>query len=85
MREGARLAGSRLLGLRFAVIASMLLGIFSSMLPAAAQSPPKVFRIGHLAAPSRTPDGAPPRALREALRELGYVDTMLPFALEGWI
>ena len=29
---------------------------------------------GHLGAPGRNPDGAPPRPLREALRELGYVE-----------
>jgi len=74
MREGARLAASQLLGRRFAVIASMLLGTFLALLSAAAQSPAKIFRVGHLAAPGRTPDGAPPRALREALRELGYVE-----------
>ena len=30
---------------------------------------------GHLGAPGRTADGAPPRPLREALRELGYVES----------
>jgi len=74
MREGCRLAGPRPLGRRFTVTASMLLGMFAALLPAAAQSPAKIFRVGHLAAPGRTPDGAPPRALREALRELGYVE-----------
>jgi ABC-type uncharacterized transport system substrate-binding protein len=73
MREGAHLAGARRFGLRLAV-ASILLGIFPALLPAAAQSPPKIFRVGHLAAPGRTPDGAPPRALREALKEIGYVE-----------
>jgi putative ABC transport system substrate-binding protein len=52
----------------------MLLGMFPVLFPAAAQSPTKIFRVGHLAAPSRTPDGAPPQVLREALRELGYVE-----------
>jgi putative tryptophan/tyrosine transport system substrate-binding protein len=74
MREGARLSSVRLFGLPLAVVASMSLGLFPALLPAAAQSPPKVFRVGHLAAPGRTPDGAPPRALRDALRELGYVE-----------
>src|SRR5215471_109519 len=74
MRERAALAGSRILRLRFAAIAFMSLGLFSALLPASAQAPPKVFRVGHLAAPGRTPDGAPPRALREALKELGYVE-----------
>ncbi|HJU74891.1 MAG TPA: ABC transporter substrate-binding protein [Gemmatimonadaceae bacterium] len=62
------------LGLRFAVIASMVFGAPPAWPPAAAQSASKVFRVGHLAAPGRTPDGAPPRALREALREFGYVE-----------
>jgi putative ABC transport system substrate-binding protein len=52
----------------------VVLGVSALALPVAAQSPPKVFRVGHLAAPGPTPDGAPPRALREALRELGYVE-----------
>jgi ABC-type uncharacterized transport system substrate-binding protein len=42
--------------------------------PAAAQPPQKVFRVGHLAAGGRTPDGAPPGPLREGLRALGYVE-----------
>jgi putative ABC transport system substrate-binding protein len=60
--------------LHFALITSLFLGLITLWDPAAAQSPPKIFRVGHLAAPARTPDGAPPRALREALRELGYVE-----------
>lgn len=48
--------------------------IFAVALASEAQQAGKVFRVGHLAAPGRTPDGAPPRALREALRELGYVE-----------
>jgi putative ABC transport system substrate-binding protein len=53
---------------------SVMLGMLLPSLPAAAQAPQTVFRVGHLAAPGRTPDGAPPRALREALRALGYVE-----------
>jgi ABC-type uncharacterized transport system substrate-binding protein len=74
MHERPPLHGSPLSGLRFAFIASILLGVFPALLPAGAQSPPRIFRVGHLAAPGRTPDGAPPRALREALQELGYVE-----------
>ena len=39
-----------------------------------AQQPAKVWRIGFLAGGVRTADGAPPAPLRQALRELGYVD-----------
>ena len=63
-----------LLASRCALVVSVTLGMLGASLPAAAQPPPKVFRVGHLAAPGRTPDGAPPRVLREALRELGYVE-----------
>jgi putative ABC transport system substrate-binding protein len=41
---------------------------------AAPQPSQKVFRVGHLAAGGRTPDGAPPGPLREGLRGLGYVE-----------
>lgn len=39
-----------------------------------AQPPQKVYRVAHLSTAGRTPDGAPPRLLREALRALGYID-----------
>lgn len=57
-----------------AVISSVAVGTLSLPFLAAAQPTPKVFRVGHLAAGGRTPDGAPPRALREGLRGLGYVE-----------
>lgn len=57
-----------------ALVISVTLGMLAASLPAAAQAPQKVFRVGYLAAPGRTPDGAPPRVLREALRGLGYVE-----------
>jgi putative ABC transport system substrate-binding protein len=60
--------------MRLAFIASLLLAVIPALLPVGAQSPQRIFRIGHLAAPGRTPDGAPPRALRDALQELGYVE-----------
>jgi putative ABC transport system substrate-binding protein len=40
----------------------------------AAQPPQKLFRVAHLSVGGRTPDGAPPRPLREALRGLGYIE-----------
>lgn len=58
--------------LRMALLASAL-GMLAAPFPADAQTAQKVFRVGHLSAAGRTPDGAPPRALREALQELGYV------------
>lgn len=41
---------------------------------AAAQTLQRVFRVAHLSTAGRTPDGAPPRALRMALQRLGYVE-----------
>ena len=41
---------------------------------AKAQQAGKTYRIGYLALGSRTDDGAPPAALRQALAQLGYVE-----------
>lgn len=47
----------------------------AASLPGRAQQPlPRVFRMGFLSTGGRTPDGAPPAPLREALRGLGYVE-----------
>lgn len=73
MRGRILCPGPRPLSLRSASIVSVMLGMLAASFPAAGQ-PQKVFRVGHLAAPGRTPDGAPPRPLREALRGLGYVE-----------
>jgi putative ABC transport system substrate-binding protein len=59
---------------RRAVIASFALVMLVTPFFAEAQPTQKTFRVAHLAAGGRTPDGAPPRALRDALRELGYVE-----------
>ncbi len=66
--------GLRWLIVQSALIASVALGILTHPCIAAAQPTQKAFRIGQLAAGGRTPDGAPPRPLREPLRELGYVE-----------
>jgi putative tryptophan/tyrosine transport system substrate-binding protein len=39
-----------------------------------AQTAHKTYRVAYLSAAGRTPDGAPPRPLREALRRLGYLE-----------
>ena len=59
---------------RSALIVAVMLGMLRVSLPAVAQKPQKVFRVGHLGGGGRTPDGAPPGPLREALRALGYVE-----------
>lgn len=52
-------------------VAATLLGVPPASL---AQPPGKLWHIGYLAAGTRPPDGAPPSALRHALRALGYVE-----------
>lgn len=54
--------------------ASIALVILTAPGIAVAQTIQKTFRVAHLSAAGRTPDGAPPAALRQALRELGYRD-----------
>ena len=57
-----------------ALVVCVIVGLVSGSFPAAAQAPKSMFRVGFLAPSGRTPDGGPPRPLREALRELGYLE-----------
>jgi putative ABC transport system substrate-binding protein len=61
---------------RYTFILSVTVGFVAASFSEAAQAqtPQHVFRIGLLAGGARTPDGEPPGPLREALRELGYVE-----------
>jgi hypothetical protein len=52
----------------------LALTVLVAPLPSAAQTPSKTFRVGHLFGGGRTPDGLPPRPLRDALDEPGYVE-----------
>ena len=52
----------------------LALSILTATAPAAAQPASRVFRVGYLASPSRTPDGNAPPVFREAMKELGYVE-----------
>ncbi|HEV8581437.1 MAG TPA: ABC transporter substrate-binding protein [Thermoanaerobaculia bacterium] len=58
---------------RRAFIGALAGGVLAP-LSAGAQQAAKVWRIGFLAGGARTPDGAPPAALRQALQALGYVE-----------
>ena len=64
--------GLRSLIVGSAFIACVTLGVLAAPFTAAAQPSSKVFRVGFLSGGGRTPDGGPPRPLREALRGLGY-------------
>jgi putative ABC transport system substrate-binding protein len=59
---------------RISALLLLLLGLAMAAAPGAAQAPARVFRVGYLAAPSRTPDGNAPAIFREAMRDLGYVE-----------
>ncbi len=52
----------------------LALGILAHPAVTVAQVPARTFHVGHLSTGARNPDGAPPVALREGLRELGYVE-----------
>ena len=74
MWDRGRWQDCRSIGLQVAIIVAIALGGVSAPPGADAQAPPKVFRVAYLAAGGRTPDGAPPGTLREALRGLGWVE-----------
>jgi putative ABC transport system substrate-binding protein len=60
--------------LRRAILVSTALGQLGASLPAIAQPTQKEFRVALLSGAGRTPDGAPPGLLREAMRQLGYIE-----------
>jgi putative tryptophan/tyrosine transport system substrate-binding protein len=64
----------RLLVVRCGLILALAIGVVAAPFLAASQPSQRVYRVGHLAAGGRTPDGAPPSPLREGLRELGYLE-----------
>src|SRR5215470_2382390 len=51
-----------------------LASVLAAPFVAAAQQPTRIWRVGFLSGGGRPPDGAPPLALRQALRDLGYVE-----------
>jgi putative ABC transport system substrate-binding protein len=59
-------------------------GLLAAPLAVEAQQAGKVWRVGFLAGGARTPDGAPPPALRQALQELGYVEQQNVIYVGRW-
>ena len=51
-----------------------LASLLTAPLAAGAQSSTRTWRVGFLSGGGRTPDGAPPLSLRNALRDFGYVE-----------
>jgi putative ABC transport system substrate-binding protein len=59
-------------------------GLLAAPLAAEAQQRGKTWRVGFLSGGARTPDGAPPLPLRQALQELGYVEQQNVVYLGRW-
>jgi len=68
---------------RRSFIAGIALGLAAAPLTAGAQQG-KTWRVGFLSGGARTPGGLPPLALREAFRELGYVEQQNVVYLGRW-
>src|SRR6266571_5129043 len=62
----------------------LTLGTLSAPRAAAAQQGGRTWRVGFLSGGGRTPDGAPPLALRQALQGLGYVEQQNVVYLARW-
>jgi putative tryptophan/tyrosine transport system substrate-binding protein len=60
--------------IHIAVAVAGLAAALSLVPSAVAQTPTKLYRVAYLSTAGRTPDGVAPRALRDALRELGYTE-----------
>jgi putative ABC transport system substrate-binding protein len=69
---------------RRSFIAGVALGLAAAPLTAGAQARGKTWRVGFLSGGARPPDGALPRALRQALQELGYVEQQNVVYLGRW-
>src|SRR5687768_9967169 len=60
---------------RRTLLTVIVLGLLTAA-PATAQEAKKDWRVGYLSGGGRTPDGLPPQALRQALRKLGYIESV---------
>ena len=58
----------------FGLISTLVLGLLAGPLPAEAQQPTKIPRIGYLGMTSLSKNAARTEAFRQGLRELGYVE-----------
>jgi putative ABC transport system substrate-binding protein len=70
--------------LRRSFVVAIALGLVSAPLMAGAQPRGKTWRVGFLSGGARPPDAALPPPLREALRELGYVEQQNVVYLGRW-
>ena len=70
--------------IRCALAAALALSALVAPLAGEAQQGGKTWRVGFLGGGGRPPDGAPPRALRHALQELGYVERQNVIYVGRW-
>lgn len=70
--------------LRRAFVVTVALGLATAPLTIDAQPRTRTWRVGLLSGGARPPDGALPRPLREALRELGYAESQNVVYLGRW-
>ncbi|HKW90531.1 MAG TPA: ABC transporter substrate-binding protein [Methylomirabilota bacterium] len=69
---------------RRAFIAAVALGLTAGPRRGSAQPKGKTWRVGFLSGGAKTPDGAPPLPLRQALQALGYVEKQNVVYLGRW-
>ena len=83
MRTGAR--GRKITAVqRRSFVVAIALGLVAAPLVVGAQPRGKTWRVGFLSGGARPPDGAPPLPLRQALRDLGYVEPQNVVYLGRW-
>ena len=64
----------RLIACGSACMVALSVIVLSPSDPDAQPRPDKTYRVAHLSTAGRTPDGTPPRPLKEGLRDFGYVE-----------
>jgi putative tryptophan/tyrosine transport system substrate-binding protein len=69
---------------RRTLVVLVALGLLAAPLAGDAQQRGKTWRVGFLSGGALTPDGGPPPALQQALRELGYVEQKNVVYLTRW-
>jgi putative ABC transport system substrate-binding protein len=70
--------------MRAVLVVLLVLGLLAPPLTGDAQQRSKMWRVGFLSGGAQTPDGGPPPVLRQALRDLGYVEQQNVVYVARW-
>jgi ABC-type uncharacterized transport system substrate-binding protein len=70
--------------MRAALAVLLVLGLLAAPLTGDAQQRSKMWRVGFLSGGAQTPDGGPPPVLRQALRDLDYVEQQNVVYVARW-